>query len=84
MTGMNGLRQEIGYVIIKKTKGTGSMNEILSQLLDAARSDASLKKALLASETAADPMAEFCRAASEAGFPVTVGGTVCHGAGVYR
>ena len=49
------------------------MNEILSQLLDAARSDASLKKALLASETAADPMAEFCRAASEAGFPVTVG-----------
>lgn len=73
MTGMNGLRQEIGYVIIKKTKGTGSMNEILSQLLDAARSDASLKKTLLASETAADPMAEFCRAASEAGFPVTVG-----------
>ena len=49
------------------------MNEVLSRLLDAARSDAALKKALLASEAADDPMEAFCRTASEAGFTVPVG-----------
>ena len=49
------------------------MNETLARLLDAAREDGLLREELLASEKANDPMSAFCKAAQEAGFPVTVG-----------
>lgn len=49
------------------------MNETLARLLDAAREDSLLREELLASEKAKDPMSAFCKAAQEAGFPVTVG-----------
>ena len=49
------------------------MNETLSRLLDAARENNTLRRALLASEQAADPMTDFCATATAAGFPVTVG-----------
>ena len=49
------------------------MNETLARLLDAAREDSLLWEELLASEKAKDPMSAFCKAAQEAGFPVTVG-----------
>lgn len=49
------------------------MNETLARLLDAAREDGLLREELLASEKTKDPMSAFCKAAQEAGFPVTVG-----------
>ena len=49
------------------------MNEMLARLLDAARADGALRRALLCSEQAEDPMAAFCNTATEAGYPVTVG-----------
>jgi len=49
------------------------MNKILEQLLTAARKDDMLRKALLDSKEADDPMADFCRKATDAGFPITIG-----------
>ena len=49
------------------------MNSILDDLLIAARNDDDLRKALMASSEADDPMADFCKTATEAGFPLTVG-----------
>ena len=45
----------------------------LQQLLDKAYHDEALKGKLLATRQADDPMAEFCRIASGAGFAISVG-----------
>ncbi len=49
------------------------MNELMLELLRKARSDESLKQKLIDTQNSAEPMAEFCRIATEAGFEMTVG-----------
>lgn len=49
------------------------MNEVLARLLDDARKDAALKRALLQTRAAPDPTAAFCDCATAHGYPVTVG-----------
>lgn len=49
------------------------MNEILSQLLHVAKGNEELKKKLLATRNADDPMDAFCNIATEEGFPISVG-----------
>ncbi len=49
------------------------MNETLNRLLMAALHDESIKAALLATKSAADPSAAFCECATSLGYPVTVG-----------
>ena len=49
------------------------MSGVLEQLLAAARKNEMLKKSLLDSKEADDPMADFCRKATDAGFPITIG-----------
>ena len=48
-------------------------NDILRELLTAARHQESLKQALLATQQADDPMDAFCKIATEKGYPITVG-----------
>lgn len=48
------------------------MNQIMRDLLQRARHDQALKKALLDSRKEAEAYAAFCRVATEAGFPMTV------------
>ena len=48
-------------------------NDILRELLTAARHQESLKQALLATQQADDPMDEFCKIPTEKGYPITVG-----------
>ena len=55
------------------------MNDILQKLLDAAKKDESLRRELLDTRNAEDPMSEFCRVATEKGFPVTIGGLLTVG-----
>jgi len=45
----------------------------LQQLLDAALQDEELRLALLSSRRQQDPMAAFCKTATEAGFAIDVG-----------
>lgn len=45
----------------------------LDLLYSAAKKDASLRKRLLATRSADDPMDAFCKAACDAGHPITVG-----------
>ena len=45
----------------------------LQQLLDAACQDEPLRLALLSTRSEKDPMASFCRIATEAGYSITVG-----------
>lgn len=45
----------------------------LDLLYSAAQKDITLKKNLLATRFATDPMAEFCKLAGEAGYAITVG-----------
>lgn len=45
----------------------------LEKLLQAAKKDKSLKKILLDSRNAEDPVAEFCKIANENGFKITIG-----------
>ena len=49
------------------------MNDVLEQLLTASRKDEVLRKALLDSKKAGDPMADFCQKATDAGFLITIG-----------
>ena len=49
------------------------MNETLNRLLMAALHDDSIKAALIATKSAADPSAAFCECATSLGYPVTVG-----------
>jgi hypothetical protein len=55
------------------------MNETLSRLLDAALHDASMRALLMATKQDADPIAAFCRVATELGYPVTPGELVSMG-----
>lgn len=55
------------------------MEEMLTQLLAAAHEDPELREHLLATRDASDPLAEFCRLATEAGYPITVGELVAIG-----
>lgn len=49
------------------------MNETMGKLLTEAKRNDRLRKQLLMSRDAADPMADFCEKATVAGFPLTVG-----------
>lgn len=49
------------------------MNETMNQLLLAALHDETIRSALLATKSAADPSAAFCECATSLGYPVTVG-----------
>ena len=49
------------------------MNESLDKLLKMALEDPELKKRLLATRNAADPLDEFCSIACEEGCPITLG-----------
>ena len=49
------------------------MNGVLDELLIAARNDGALRRALLDSRDADDPMSDFCEKATAAGYPLTVG-----------
>jgi len=49
------------------------MSIILEQLLEAARQDEALRESLLKSRDAADPMADFCKKATAAGYTITIG-----------
>ena len=53
--------------------------EILSNLLAAARKDDALRKRLLATREAKDPLSAFCAEAGKAGFSITVGELVAAG-----
>ncbi|MGI5893329.1 MAG: hypothetical protein ACOX6P_01905 [Candidatus Merdivicinus sp.] len=53
--------------------------EVLSQLLAAARKDSGLRSRLLATRQAKDPLDSFCKEAKMAGFPITVGELVAIG-----
>lgn len=55
------------------------MEDILSQLLAAAREEEALRKRLLATREAKDPLSAFCEEAGKAGFPITVGELVAVG-----
>ncbi len=55
------------------------MEEILSRLLVAAREDESLRRRLLDTKNAKDPLAAFCEEAGKAGFSITVGELVAIG-----
>ncbi len=55
------------------------MEEILAKLLEAAREEETLRKKLLDSRNAEDPLSTFCACATEAGFPITVGELVAIG-----
>lgn len=59
------------------------INEKLDRLLALANSDKSLKDQLLATQTAADPLSEFCRIATEQGFEMSVMDIVNHGEEFY-
>lgn len=48
-------------------------NDMLQELLMAARHQEPLKEALLATQQAKDPMDAFCKIATENGYPITVG-----------
>lgn len=50
-----------------------TINDALDLLLKEALKNEELKKALLATEDADDPVAEFCRISSEAGIPISEG-----------
>ncbi|MBQ9604235.1 MAG: hypothetical protein IJR45_02365 [Firmicutes bacterium] len=49
------------------------INEMLEKLHNAAANDKELKKKLLLTQQADEPMAEFCRIAGEYGFPIDLG-----------
>lgn len=51
----------------------------LEQLYSKAKKDPSLRKRLLATRLADDPMDDFCKIACEAGHPITVGGLLAIG-----
>ena len=55
------------------------MGDILAQLLEAARAREPLRRKMLESRNAADPLSAFCACAAEAGFPITVGELVAIG-----
>ena len=55
------------------------MEDVLSNLLAAARQDNALRASLLKSREAADPLSAFCAEAGEAGFSITVGELVAAG-----
>ena len=48
------------------------ITEMLDKLLEMAKQDASLKEMLLATRDNENPIAEFCKIATEAGLPMTV------------
>ena len=48
------------------------ITEMLDKLLEMAKQDASLKETLLATRDNENPIAEFCKIATEAGLPMTV------------
>ena len=49
------------------------INEMLSKLRAMALKDEELRKALIATQNASEPMEEFCRIASENGCPIDIG-----------
>ncbi len=49
------------------------MNESLDKLLKMALENADIKKALLATQNAEDPLDSFCKIATKNGCPITVG-----------
>lgn len=55
------------------------MEDVLSNLLAAARQDNALRASLLKSRKAADPLSAFCAEAGKAGFSITVGELVAAG-----
>jgi len=48
------------------------ITEMLDKLLEMAKNDKALKDKLLATRESVNPIAEFCRIATEAGLPMTV------------
>lgn len=48
-----------------------SIDEALQGLMKRTKTDAVLKKALLATKDSRTPVADFCRLAAEAGFPIS-------------
>lgn len=49
------------------------MNEKLAQILKEARNNPKLKQKFIETKSAKDPMAEFCKVATEYGYEMTVG-----------
>ncbi len=50
-----------------------TVNDALDKLLKEALHNQELKKKLLETENAADPVAEFCKVSTDAGIPITEG-----------
>ena len=59
------------------------INEKLDKLLVLANNDKTLKDELLATQSAKDPLAEFCRIATQKGFEMSVMDIVNHGEEFY-